>query len=84
MDTLRQVAVHLSPGRMTVGYYRVEGAELRMVGQDAHGEEIVLQTCALRPTDDAKAIASVLTKEIRERMVSPFWDDINLPENGVA
>ena len=84
MDTLEQVAVHLSPTRMTVGYYRIEGDELKMIGQDAQGDEIVLQTCVLKPTDNAKAIAGVLTKEIRSRMVNPFWDDMSLPESGVA
>lgn len=80
MAMLEQVAVHISPGRFTVGFYMVEGDELQMIGPD--GE--VFSRHALRPGDNAKAIASVLTKEIRSRMINPFWDDMILPEGGIA
>jgi len=65
---------------MTVGYYTVESDQLTMIGPD--GEPI--STCTLRPGDNAKAIAGVLTKEIRNRMINPFWDDMALPEIGIA
>jgi hypothetical protein len=80
MATLESVPVHLSPTRFTVGYYMVEGDTLQMIGPD--GE--IYSTHTLKPGDNARAIAGVLTKEIRSRMVNPFWDEMKLPETGIA
>jgi len=77
------VLVHLSPTKFTQGFYRMDGNTLVMTYSDGTDVEPPV-SCVLRPTDNAKAIAGVLTKEIRSRMVSPFWDDMKLPENGIA
>jgi len=82
MATL-SVTVHLGPNRFTQGFYRLDGNTLVMTYSDGTAVEPSV-TCVLKPTDNPKAIASVLTKEIRERMISPFWDDMSLPENGIA
>lgn len=78
-----EVIVHLTPNRFTTGYYRIDGDTLTMTYHDGTDVEPPV-TCQLKPGDNAKAIASVLTKEIRNRMVSPFWDEMNLPGNHVA
>jgi len=75
MATLESVAVHLSPDRMTVGYYTVENGELKMWVKGLNGEPEVAATCILKPTDNAKAIAGVLTKEIRSRTHKTFWEN---------
>lgn len=80
MATLESVAVHINSGRMTVGYYTVENDILTMLGPD--GEPMM--TATLRPDDNPRAIASVLTKEIRSRMINPFWDEMKLPEASIA
>jgi hypothetical protein len=77
------VLVHLSPGRFTEGFYKIEGDTLVMTYADGVPVEPAV-TCVLKPTDNAKAIAGVLTKEIRSRMVNPFWDNMSLPEIGVV
>jgi hypothetical protein len=80
MATLEQVAVHIGPNRFTVGYYTITGDTLNMIGPD--GETI--RSCTLRPTDNPKAIATVLTKEIRSSMVNPFWEPIVMKDMGIA
>lgn len=77
------VNVHLSADRFTQGFYRLDGDTLIMTYSDGSDLEPSV-TALLRPTDNAQAIASVLTKEIRSRMHNPFWDDMSLPENGIA
>lgn len=78
-----EVLVHLTPDRFTTGYYRIDGETLVMTHSNGRDVEPAV-TCQLKPGDNAKAIASVLTKEIRSRMVSPFWDQMKLPGNYVA
>jgi len=77
------VLVHLSPTKFTQGFYRIDGDTLVMTYSDGSDVEPPV-SCVLKPTDNAKAIACILTKEIRSRMVSPFWDDIDMPETGIA
>ena len=78
-----EVMVHLSPTRFTVGFYRIDGDTLTMTHYDGSDVEPPV-TCQLKPGDNAKAIASVLTKEIRSRMINPFWDEMKLPGGYVA
>lgn len=77
------VLVHLSPTRFTTGHYRVEGDTLIMTHDDGTPVDPPV-SCVLKPTDSPKSIAAVLTKEIRSRMVNPFWDNMNHSENDVA
>lgn len=84
MDTPETVVVHIGPDRFTVGYYFVQGNELQMIGP--HGD--IVRTCILKPDDNVKAIASVLTKEIRTQfrgdLVEGFNEPLDMPETGIA
>ena len=84
MDTPESVVVHLGPDRFTIGYYQIEGNELQMLGP--HGE--IARTVTLKPEDNPKAIASVLTREIRKELrgeiVEGFNDPITFPEISIA
>lgn len=75
MATLNSVNVHLGPNRFTVGYYEIEGDELRMIGPEWE----VLRTHTLRPGDNAKAIAAVLTKDIRAKLRGELVEGFNDP-----
>ena len=84
MGTPETVVVHLGPDRFTVGYYMIEGNELQMIGP--HGD--IVRSHTLRPDDNVKAIASVLTKEIRKQfrgdIIEGFSDPLVMPEIGIA
>jgi len=77
------VLVHLSSDRFTQGFYRMDGNTLVMTYSDGNDVEPPV-THAMRPGDNAQVMAAILTKEIRSRMISPFWDEMKMPENGVA
>jgi len=73
------VNVHLGPNRFTQGFYRMDGDRLVMTFSDGSDVEPVVSH-TMRPGDNPRTIAAVLTKEIRARMHSPFNDPIDWPE----
>lgn len=97
------VLVHLAPNRFTEGFYRIDGDLLVMTYRDGadvmigDGEYARRITHSMKPGDNVKAIAGLLTKEIRKLMspelVEGFNDPIEgrihsnpikMPENGIA
>jgi hypothetical protein len=68
MSEIQRVVVHLGPNRISEGFYTVEGDTLTMVfpnGASIPLDDPELTSAHLKPGDNARAIAGILTKKIR-------------------
>jgi hypothetical protein len=78
-----------SPGRVSFGYYVVKDGVLTMTdstGKPVHGRKGELYNHKLEPAEDGRAIAAMLTRELRRKLRgdAEMSRELSYPDCGFA